>query len=482
MSAQAVRVGTVRAGVWSFTAHYGAQLLAFATTVALARLLTPTEFGVAGYALVTISFLSIARDLGIGAAIIYEDDDARTADTAFWLGLAVGCALAALTWTAAPLAASFFHDERATAVVRGLSLLFPIVALGNVHDALLMKRLQFRRRAVADLGQALGKGAVAIALASLGLGAGSIIAGQLAGAAVAAVLLWLSLGWRPGRSFQASRARALLSYGAGTMSVNTIGRFLVNADYLFVGRYLGAGPLGIYTLAFRLPELLIMDFCTAIARVVFPAYTRIRDDSAALGRAFLTTLRYVSLATVPLGVGFAVVAEPLVQTMFGASWAAAVPVARAIAVYAVFLSLSFNIGDVYKAQGRLSLLTGIALVRAAVLLPALWWAAARLGTLSAVGWTHAAVAAVTSAAELAVAVRLLGISAGATVRALVPAATSAVPLAGSAWLAMFATTRVEVPPPVVLAFPSSRAPPGTSAPSGSGTGRSWRTFAARWTP
>jgi PST family polysaccharide transporter len=422
-------VAAVRGTLWTYASTFSGKLLVLISTVILARLLLKEDFGVAGYALVIIGILDVLSDLGVGAALIYYKDDPEATDTAFWLGLGIALALFASVWVAAPLAGAFFDDERVVAATRVLALTFPLTALSNIHNTLLQKRLQFRRKFVPDLAQAVAKGVISIALALLGLGAWSLILGQVGGTALAVVAYWWAVGWRPSLHFSTRLAPRLLRYGSNIVATNGLGMLLLNADYLFVGRYLGAAALGAYMLAFRIPELLISRLCGMLGRVMFPVYARIRDEDGALANGFLLTLRYLTMITVPLALGLALVAEPLVLAVFGARWSDAIPVMQAIALYTLLRSLAFNIGDVYKAQGRPGILTRLALLRAAVLLPGLWWAASGRGSIVAVAWVQVVVALGSTVLSLVIAARLLALPFGDILAALRPS------LAGGALMA-----------------------------------------------
>ncbi|MCA9924242.1 MAG: lipopolysaccharide biosynthesis protein [Anaerolineales bacterium] len=417
---------TVKGTFWTYASHYGGKLLVFVSTTILARLLTQEDFGIVGFALVVISFLYVLNDLGIGSALIYYADDPDAPHTGFWLGLLMGIVLFGITWLIAPLAGTFFHDARAVPVTRALGSTFPIIALGNVHESLLHKNLAFRRKFIPDVTKMTSKGLTSIILALLGFSFWSMVAGQIVGAVVLVIAYWYTLPFRPQFRFNQKLVRPLLSYGSGIVAVNAIAILLTNADYLFVGRFLGAAALGVYTLAFRIPDMLIIQFCTVVGKVLFPVYAKMRDNKRSLQNAFLMTMRYVSLVTVPLGLGMALVAEPFVLTFFTDKWAEAIPVMRAISIYALFFSLAYNAGSVYKAEGRPMLLTKLALIRAAMLMPALWWAASGPGTITAVGWTHAAVALVAGTLNLVVAGRILQTPFSKIVATLRPAVTGGI--------------------------------------------------------
>ena len=136
---------TIHGTVWAYAATYSGKFLVFISTMILARLLTQEDFGLAGYALVVISFLEVFNDLGIGSAVIYHRDEPRVLNTAFWLNVATGIVLFGLTWLVAPFAGWFFQDERAVELTRVLGLTFPLTAVGNIHASLLRKNLSFQR-------------------------------------------------------------------------------------------------------------------------------------------------------------------------------------------------------------------------------------------------------------------------------------------------------------------------------------------------
>lgn len=411
----------IRGVLWSFAARYGGKVMLLVSTIILARLLSQEDFGVAGYALIVIGLLDVLRGLGVGPALIYHQSNPRAADTAFFISLVVGFLLFGITWMLAPLVGDFFNDPRAVAVTQVLALAFPLTALSNVHDALLQKELAFKRRFIPDVLNAFAKGTVAIVLAVMGYGAWSLVFGQLAGTMVSVVAYWCVCSWRPSWRFDAALARSLLEFGAHIVAVNSLGYLLTHAGHVVVGRFLGAASLGIYTLAFRLPDLLIRQIAVILSRVLFPAYTKLKDDPDSIKSGFLISMRYVALVTIPLGLGMSVVAEPLVVVLFTEKWIEAAPVLQALSIHMMLVSLAFNIGDIYKALGRPELLTRLALFRAALLLPLLWWAATGPGTLAAVAWVSVVATAVHMTVTVIMGARIVGVPVGKVIESFIPA-------------------------------------------------------------
>jgi PST family polysaccharide transporter len=413
---------TLRGTAWVGASQFGGKLLFFACTLLLARLLTQDDFGVAAYAITLVTMLDSLPALGLAPALIHHRDDPELLDTGFWLGLAAGVLLFALVWLLAPFTAWFFGDDRAVPVTRALALVFPLEALRNVHATLLRKRLAFRRRFVPDMVQSTSKGAVAIALALAGFDYWSLIWGTVAATALGIPVFWAASGWRPGLRVDAAALRRLLPFGAHVMSIDLLGAFVRNVDYLLVGRFLGAAALGTYTLAFRIPDLLVRNLCLTLGQVLLPLYSSVRRDPGAVEATFLASIGYVTAITAPIAIGLALVAEPLVVTALGERWRGVASVLPSIAIYALLISFTFNLGDLYKALGRPDVLTRLSLLRAAVAFPALWFGAAVVGSAAAVGWAQAAVAGLGVLANAWVAARLFRLPVGRAFARVVPVA------------------------------------------------------------
>ena len=413
----------IRGTFWVYAANYSGKALVFLSTVILARLLTRADYGLAGYALVVIGFLDVLVDLGVGAALIYFPENNHNKNTAFWLNLASACILFILTYLLAPLAGEFFNDPRAVPLTRAMALTFPISAFGNIHASLLAKHLDFNKKFIPDFVKALSKGIISITLAWAGMGAWSLVLGQVGGTAIAVIAYWMVMPWRPRLEFNPTLAKPLLKYGANIVAVDGLGVTLNNMDYLFVGRILGAEALGVYTLAFRIPELLVKNFVNLVGNVLFPAYSKLRDDPKALKSAFLLSMRAVTLITVPVALGLIAIARPLILTLFTDKWVDAIPVMPLIAIYTLVRSLTFNIGNLYKAQGRPDILTKLALIKVPILFGGLYWALTVPGSIVAVAWIQVGVALISAGLNLVVASRQLDTPFSDIMRAFQPALT-----------------------------------------------------------
>ena len=382
---------------WAYGSFFGARLAAFGSTLVLARLLVPAQFGVVAFTLAIIAYLDNIADLGLGSALVQraDGDDRRSTSTVFWTGLATACVLVAACFLFAPALARVGPGPEVAPMLRVLSLGFVIKALANTQDLLFHRHLAFRKLAVPEWIAAIVKAAVSIVLAVVGLGAWSLVWGQLAGVAARSTVLCALSSWRPSFVVSRERLRSMLRFGLGIATVGLIGEAVSNVDYIIIGAKLGSAALGLYLLAFRIPDLLITAGFRVANTVFFPFYARLRDGFGRedreheLRRGYRQTLRLGGIVALPAGAVMAALALPLVLTLYGEEWRSSAAPLAFIALWAAWAALTSLPGALFKAIGRSWLLTLTAALELTMVLPALWFAADV--SITAVAIAHAAV-------------------------------------------------------------------------------------------
>lgn len=364
---------TIRGVAWAYTVFFSARFATLITTAILARLLIPDDFGLIGFSLLFLNFVEATRDFGVKDALIYNDERLEdTADTAFWLNIAIGVLQYALAFIVAPLSKNFIADDRIVIMIRLMSLTFILNAFGNTHDGLLQKELQFRRRYVPNLYSSIIKGVISVILAMSGAGVWSLVAGHIIGSAVRTTVIWNLKPWRPRFRFHRDRARALWNYGVYILLFNLLAVGLEQADQLFIGTLLGERQLGYYTIAARIPEMVIANFSLVLTTVLFPTYAKMKNDIPQLIQGMMTTTRYTAFFTIPAGFGLAAIAPELVTVAFGEKWEPAVIILQVLAFLGMTATLPWSIGDVFKAIGRPDISTKLLVVEALYAFPFIW--------------------------------------------------------------------------------------------------------------
>ena len=423
-----LRQRAVRGGAWAFAALVLNRLGTVIATAVLARLLTTDEFGLVALAIALISFLNSVRDLGVTQALVVltDPDEDDLADAAWRLSIGIGLGLALVLAGISPLVADFFGRDDLGPMVAALGLVFVLRAPSQAHYALAQKRMDFRSRTAAELWDVGVRSVLAIVLAFAGAGAWSLVAGYIAGAAARSVVLWRRVPWRPRRGAGRDHRRALLRQGVTLTAVDVNAAVIQNIDYAFVGKVLGAAQLGLYTLAFRIPEVVVKQFSAIAGEVLFPAFAA--SDPRRLASAFLESMRLTTVLAVPAGVLLMVLAEPLIVLAFGEKWRGGADAMVVLSAYTIVSTISVPAGTVYRATGRAGVILRLAVPRSVLLVVSLV-----LFTddgIVAVALAQAVGSALLAAANVVLAGRLLRTGARAIVGAVAPAVGASAVMGG----------------------------------------------------
>ncbi|MCC7119438.1 MAG: lipopolysaccharide biosynthesis protein [Anaerolineales bacterium] len=373
--------------VWNFLTYGLGRGAVLVTTAILARVLTKDDFGLLSIAIVAINYLALVKDLGLGLALIQRRDGIdEAANVVFTVNLIIGFTLSAVALLVAPFFADYFNEPRIVPVLRWLGVSFAINALGAVHVVLLMKDLDYRRKFIPDMGNTIVKGVASISLAFAGFGVWALVFGQLLGAIASVILVWVVVKWRPRLSLDTGLIGSLMKFGSSVTVSDFLGVIIDNIDYIIVGKVFGLVELSIYTLAYRLPEMLLIGNLWVMGGVTFPAFSSIQDRPDEMRRGVLASVRLIQLLAVPISLGLFLAADPIIRVAFGEQWLEAIPVLRVLAVYAWVYSIGYHIGDVYKAIGRPDILLGLTVLTVIVIVPSIW-VGSHFGLIG-VAWGH----------------------------------------------------------------------------------------------
>lgn len=416
---QTIGTRTLRGVFWAYGSYVAGRATVLLSTVILARVLIPEDFGIVALALTFMAVLQGAKDLGLGQALVVQEDEGLMdkAETAFALSVGLGLLLSIVIAALSPLAADFYREPDLAPLVAVLGLNFFLQSLGSTHYAIAQRRLDFRSRTIAEVADVVVRGSIGIGLALAGFGAWALVIGYLAGTIALDVAIWIRVRWLPRLKPRREHLRALVGFGGTLSAVDIVAVLIANVDYVFIGRALGATALGYYTLGFRLPELLIINLSIVAGTVLYPAFASFERQD--LGRAFLVAMRYTMMLTAPMTVGMIILAEPVILALFGDQWTESIEPMRVVALYAFALTVGVPAGTAYKATGRAGVILVIAIGR-------LIGVTASVAIfvdkgIVAVAACQAAVAVIADATGVYVAVRLLSVRAVAIIRAVAPA-------------------------------------------------------------
>ncbi|HET9251416.1 MAG TPA: lipopolysaccharide biosynthesis protein [Candidatus Eisenbacteria bacterium] len=337
---------------WTGFVKWGSQALSWISTVVVARILSPGDFGIIGMTATYMALVTVLSEFGLGFAVINRRvvsslQLAQLQTTCVFLGIA---GLLVSFVMATPLAL-FFRVPELTWVMMAMGTSFLVSSFRTVPGALLQRDLEFRTLAWIEGLQAVVQAVIVVALAILGFRYWSLVLGMVLGAGAAAIAASAvrpcGFAW-PKRSIIGDA----LGYGRQILGGQLAWYVVSSADLLVVGRLLGASATGVYTMAFTIASTPVEKITALVGRVAFPLFSHVRNDLPAMRRYFLLLTEGLALAGMPLAIGLALTADRFVPVVLGQKWLDAVVPLAILALLATIRSFTPMITHVLNAVGR----------------------------------------------------------------------------------------------------------------------------------
>jgi O-antigen/teichoic acid export membrane protein len=354
------------------------QLLSFATTVLVARILDPADYGIMALASVFIAISGMLSELGLGTAVVqFRDLESPELNTCFWITMTLATIAYAILALGAPVIADWFAVPRLADVLPFLALALPLTACSTVSDSLLRKRLALNRVSQAEIIRGLVTLPVMLFCAYTGFGVWTLVIGFVMGEIVRSVAIFAFAPWLPGLRIGGARVREVLHFSLKTLAITILWALQEQADVLVIGKITGQTAVGFYSMAKTWAMLPTTKISSVVYMLSSPMMAELQADIAAMRRAFFRAMRLTSSIALPASAGMALVAQPMVEVLLGDKWYPAVGLLRWLCLYAAVRAIEVLLPPVLVARRRqrfliryyLALLLGVS---AGAALGALW--------------------------------------------------------------------------------------------------------------
>ena len=339
--------------IWRFFERCGAQLVSFAVSIVLARILEPSLYAPISKVTVITAILMVFVDSGMANALIQKKDpDNLDFSSVFFFNVCFCLLLYTLLFFCAPLIAALYKSPELTPLVRVLGLTVVVAGVKNVQQAYVSKTLQFKRFFFATLGGTLFSAVVGITMARRGFGVWALVAQQLSNVTVNTVILWFTVGWRPKRMFSFQRLKGLLNYGWKLLSASLLDTVYLQLYPLVIGIRYADADLAFFERGRNWPNLVVENINYSIDSVLLPVMSSQQDHRHHVREMTRRAIKTSSYIMMPLMAGLAVCAEPLVRLLMTEKWVPAVPFLQVFcAIYAFYPLHTANLNAI-KAMGR----------------------------------------------------------------------------------------------------------------------------------
>lgn len=346
------RVSVAKGAVLVVAMRWTDRLVGVLSTVILARLLLPEDFGIVAMASIVVGLIDTLLDLGVGSALVQNKHAGREEfDTAWTLRLLQAAFAALLLWLVAPWAAEYFRDPRVVDVIRVMAVAILIGGFENIGIVAFQKNMEFGRDFQFFFFRRIAGFVVTIALAFSLKSYWAMVIGTVVGRAVGVAISYFLHEYRP--RFSMARFRNLWSFSKWII-VNNVGYYgLRQVDKFLVGRRTDAASMGSYSLADDIAAMPTTELLTPLSRVLFPVFVDSAHDPEKLRSAFCKAIGVQSLIGLPAGVGLFAIAGDVVLLLLGERWEQAVPLIQTLALINIFSALSYSSSYLLLALGKI---------------------------------------------------------------------------------------------------------------------------------
>lgn len=312
--------------LWKLLERSGTQGIQFIVQIVLARILLPTDYGTIALIAIFITIANVFVQSGFNTALIQKKDASeQDFSSVFYLSLFIATLLYVVIFFTAPYIARFYKILELTSVLRILSITLFFGAFNSIQNAVIARRMQFKKLFFSSLGSIILSGITGIILAYAGLGVWALVAQQLVNQLSITVILWFTVKWRPKLIFSFERIKELFSYGWKLLVSSLIDTLYMNLRSLIVGKIYSPSMLGYYNRGDQFPQLIVSNINGSIQSVMLPTLSSEQDDKQKVKELVRRSIVTSSFLLFPMMIGLAVVGEPLIKIILTDKWLPCVP-------------------------------------------------------------------------------------------------------------------------------------------------------------
>lgn len=342
---------------WSFIDNLANSGITFLVGIILARILSPSEFGILGLIAVFIAISNSIVDGGFATALIRKPNASdKDYNTVFYSNLVLAIGLTIILIFASNQIALFFKEPALRYITPVMSSVLIINAFTIIQRTILVKKIDFKTQAKISLIASIGSGVIGIILAIYKFGVWSLVAQQISRQILLSFFLWFFSEWRPKITFSGESFKELFGFGSKILIANLINTFYQNIFFTIIGKLYSTQQLGKYTRAEQFNTIFSNNLTLVIQKVSFPMLSSIQNETERLTILFRKTLIYSSIITFSLVLWLAAAAKPLILTLIGSKWIDSVQYLQIMCLYGMIYpiqTINLNMLNIKKRSDKI---------------------------------------------------------------------------------------------------------------------------------
>jgi O-antigen/teichoic acid export membrane protein len=355
--------------LWSFIQQFSMLGVNFGVSIFMARLLLPSEFGLMGMIYVFFTIGNVLLDAGLAQSLIRTQDlDDEDYSTVFYFNILIAVVLYFILFFTAPLVANFYNQPILISLIRVYAIIFIIGAFTTVQNAILVKKMEFKKLLLLSLPATIIGGASGIYFAYNGYGVWSLVYNTIVTTFLTGLFLWVFSSWTPIAKFNKSKFLKHFNFGYKLSLTNLIDAIFGNIYQIVLGRFFLPQTVGYYARSESMKNMAVGSITTTLTKVSFPLLANIQNDKERLSEIYRKILQTVIFITAPVLIAMVVLAEPIFIFLFTAKWVDAVPYFQIICIGAILKPInSYNI-NLFAIIGRSDIILKLELIEKPILI------------------------------------------------------------------------------------------------------------------
>jgi teichuronic acid exporter len=361
---------TVSGLFWSFSDNAASQAIHFVVGIILARILSPTEFGLVGMITIFIAVSQSFVDSGFQQALIRKKDaDNTDFSTVFYFNLSVGLLFYLILFLSAGLISRFYEEEQLKGIIRVFGLVIVINSLALIQRVRLTKSINFKLQTKISIASSVISGAVGIYMAYNGFGVWSLVWRTLINQLLQAFLLWIFNRWTPGLKFSLRSLKQMFSFGSRLLISGLLDTIYKNINLLVIGKFFSAADLGFYTRADQFQKFPSSNITSTVQRVSYPVLTQVQDEPARLKEGYRKIIKSTMFISFSAMIAMAAIAKPMVIVLIGEKWLPSVIFLQMLCIAGMLYPLHAINLNMLNVKGRSDLFLRLEIIKKLLAVP-----------------------------------------------------------------------------------------------------------------
>lgn len=366
--AEDLKQKTVKGVSWSFVEQVLTRGANFVIGIILARLLSPTDYGLVGMMGIFIAISQIFIDGGLTNALIREKNASEEDySTVYIVNLTMGVLFYFLLFSSASVIADFYDQPLLKPLLRVTALILIIGSLGAVQGTMLTKKVDFKTKFIISILASLLSGAIGILCAMKGLGPWALIAQTLASTTIFTLLTLVFVRWMPQFCFSVASFKRLFSYSSKLLAASLINAVYSNGYPLVIGKRFSAGDVGMFTRAQQFPTVANETMISTFNRVAYPVFSQIQDDDARLYTVYDRYIQVFCFITFPILLGLCGCARPVVSLLLTDKWLGCVPMMQVMCISLLPIGMVRINTNILYVKGRSDLALRMEIIKKCIM-------------------------------------------------------------------------------------------------------------------